>query len=98
MIPTASILIVEANSLAFKLEGRGRETGAALGSHRFRFGIDHPNLGATARPAALAYSWLIGRARRGRGCAPGQTALLTASGVSAAIPAGARRTLDGIGR
>ena len=70
IIPAAPILIVEANSLAFELEGRGREIGAALGSHWFRFGIDHPNLGATARPAAFAYSWLIGRKLAGAGDAP----------------------------
>ncbi len=69
ILPAAPLLIVEANSLAFELEGRGKEIGAALGSHWFQLGIDYPNLGATARPAAFAYSWLMGRKLAGDGSA-----------------------------
>ena len=61
ILPTAPLLIVEANSLAFELEGRGKEIGMALESHWFQTGIRHPNLGATARPTAFAYSWLMAR-------------------------------------
>ena len=61
ILPTAPLLIVEANSLAFELEGRGREIGEAITSHWFKVGIGTPSLGATARPAAFAYSWLMAR-------------------------------------
>lgn len=61
ILPTAPLLIVEANSLAFELEGRGKEIGKALESHWFQTGIKHPNLGATARPTAFVYSWLMAR-------------------------------------
>jgi hypothetical protein len=58
-LPTAPLLVVEANSLAFELEGRGHEIGAAIGSAMFRFGSRVPNFSATARPAAFAYSILV---------------------------------------
>ena len=61
ILPTAPLLIVEANSLAFELEGRGREIGEAINSHWFDVGIKTPNPGATARPAAFGYSWLMAR-------------------------------------
>ncbi|MEO5917757.1 MAG: hypothetical protein ABIS50_26230 [Luteolibacter sp.] len=61
ILPTAALLIIEANSLSFELEGRGKEIGAALDSHWFDVGIKTPNLGATARPSAFAYSWLMAR-------------------------------------
>jgi hypothetical protein len=60
-LPTAPLLVIEANSLAFELEGRGKEIGAAIDSHWFEVGIKTPNLGATARPTAFAYSWLMAR-------------------------------------
>lgn len=61
ILPAAPLLIVEANSLAFELEGRGKEIGAAMEEDWFRIGIHTPNLGATARPAAFVYSWLMTR-------------------------------------
>lgn len=59
VLPAAPLLVVEANTLAFELEGRGREIGAAMDSKWFQLGIQAPNLGATARPTAFAYSWLM---------------------------------------
>ena len=61
ILPTAPLLIVEANSLSFELEKRGKEIGEAISSRWFDFGIKTPNLGATARPTAFAYSWLMAR-------------------------------------
>ena len=68
ILPTAPLLIVEANSLSFELEQRGKEIGAAIDSPWFQLGIKTPNLGATARPTAFAYSWLMARMP---GSAPG---------------------------
>jgi hypothetical protein len=58
-LPTAPLLIIEANSLAFELHGQGKEIGQAIDSQWFEIGIRTPNLGATARPTAFAYSWLM---------------------------------------
>lgn len=61
LLPAAPLLIIEANSLSFELAGRGKEIGEAIDSHWFDLGIKTPNLGATARPTAFAYSWLMAR-------------------------------------
>lgn len=61
LLPTAPLVIVEANSLAFELEGRGREISAAMDGAWFRLGARVPVFGATARPTAFGYSWLMGR-------------------------------------
>ncbi|MES2660062.1 MAG: hypothetical protein V4689_15680 [Verrucomicrobiota bacterium] len=61
ILPTAPLLIIEANSLSFELERRGKEIGEAIDSRWFDVGIKTPNLGATARPTAFAYSWLMAR-------------------------------------
>lgn len=61
LLPTAPLMIIEANSLSFELEHRGKEIGEAIDSHWFQVGISTPNLGATARPTAFAYSWLMAR-------------------------------------
>ncbi len=61
ILPTAPLLIIEANSLSFELEQRGKEIGEAIDSRWFDLGIKAPNLGATARPTAFAYSWLMAR-------------------------------------
>lgn len=60
-LPTAPLMIIESNSLSFELEHRGKEIGEAIDSHWFQVGIKKPNLGATARPTAFAYSWLMAR-------------------------------------
>jgi hypothetical protein len=61
LLPAAPVIVVEANSLTFELEGRGREIAAAIDSGWFQLGGRFPNLGATARPTAFAYSWLMAR-------------------------------------
>lgn len=60
-LPAAPVLIIEANTLSYELEHRGREIAAAIDSDWFRFGSRHPNFSATARPTAFAYSWLMAR-------------------------------------
>ncbi len=65
VLPTAPVLIIEANTLAYELEGRGREIGKAIHSGWFKVGMKSPNLGATARPAAFGYSWLMARKSEG---------------------------------
>lgn len=61
ILPTAPVLIIEGNTLAYELEGRGKEIGAAIHSDWFHVGSQYPNLGATARPTAFGYSWLVAR-------------------------------------
>ncbi|RYD43940.1 MAG: hypothetical protein EOP85_09760 [Verrucomicrobiaceae bacterium] len=65
-LPTAPLLVIETNSLAFELEHRGKEISAAIDDRWFQTGITVPNLGATARPTAFAYSWLMAR-KQGEG-------------------------------
>ena len=59
----APLIVVEANSLAFELEHRGKEIAAEIGSDWFKLGCKVPNLSATARPTAFAYSKLLARHR-----------------------------------
>lgn len=59
LLPAAPVLIVEANSLAYELEGRGREISQAIDSAWFQLGTRVPSVGATARPTAFAYSRLM---------------------------------------
>ncbi len=58
-IDAAPIVVVEANTLAYDLDGRGSEMAAAISGPWFQVGRRVPNLGATARPTAFVYSWLI---------------------------------------
>lgn len=60
-LPAAPVILVEANTLSYALEDRGREIAAAIGSDWFKLGARIPNLGATARPTAFAYSWLMAK-------------------------------------
>ncbi len=74
LLPTAPLMIIEANTLAYELEHRGKEIGKAIHSDWFKVGIKAPNLGATARPTAFAYSWLMARKADG-GVASGNAVL-----------------------
>ncbi len=65
VLPSAPVLIVEANTLAYELEGRGKDIATAIRSEWFHVGFKYPNLGATARPTAFAYSWLMARQSEG---------------------------------
>ena len=59
----APIIIVEANSLAFELQHRGKDIADSIGSDWFKLGTKVPNLSATARPTAFVYSKLLARHR-----------------------------------
>ncbi|MDB6078705.1 MAG: hypothetical protein JWO82_2452 [Akkermansiaceae bacterium] len=61
VLPVAPVLIVELNTLAYDLKGAGKDIGTAIDSEWFKLGRRYPNLGATARPTAFAYSWLMAR-------------------------------------
>jgi hypothetical protein len=65
LITPAPTLVIEANTLSYELEGRGREIANAIRTPWFSVGKSIPNLSATARPTAFAYSWLM--AKRGEG-------------------------------
>jgi hypothetical protein len=67
ILPAAPILVIEANTLAYELQGRGKEIAAAIRTGWFQVGMKTPNLGATARPAAFAYSYLLARSEDGYG-------------------------------
>ncbi|WP_035606486.1 hypothetical protein [Haloferula sp. BvORR071] len=60
-LKAAPLVIVEANMLAFELEHRGKEIAESIGSDWFKLGTRIPNLSATARPTAFAYSKLLAR-------------------------------------
>ncbi len=92
-LPVAPLLVIEANSLSFELEHRGKEIGAAIEDHWFELGIKAPNLGATARPAAFAYSWLMAR-KLGSEQGSSQEMLPISTRPSVIDPAGAPE-LDG---
>lgn len=59
----APVIVVEANSLAFELQHRGKEIAESIGSDWFKLGCKVPNLSATARPTAFAYSKLLVRSK-----------------------------------
>lgn len=61
LLPTAPMMVIEANTLPYALEKRGDDIGKAIHTDWFKLGLKNPNLGATARPTAFAYSWLIAR-------------------------------------
>ena len=55
------VLIIEGNTL-YKDQGSGKSlVGGVINSHWFRLGLQIPNIGATARPSAFAYSILLER-------------------------------------
>ncbi len=74
ILPTAPVIVIEANTLAYELEGRGKEIGAAIHSDWFHVGSKYPNLGASARPTAFGYSWLVARQSES-GLSPGNATL-----------------------
>ena len=57
----APVIVVEANTLAYELEHRGKDIAESIGSDWFKLGCKVPNLSATARPTAFAYSKLLAR-------------------------------------
>ena len=75
ILPGAKVIFVEANTLAYELQGRGKEITAAMRTDWFKVGVKVPNLGATARPSAFIYSWLDAK-RNPVGIAPAADAPL----------------------
>lgn len=58
-IQAAPMIVVEANTLSYDLDGRGADIEMAIDSEWFDVGRKVKTLGATARPTAFAYSWLM---------------------------------------
>ena len=96
----AEITIIEANTLSYELEKRGKEIASAIRTDWFRLGRAVPNFGATARPTAFPYSWMESRKTSALNSSIDPTATspfkgapagLTTSGVAA--PQGAERAL-----
>jgi len=61
LLPSASVLVIEGNTLYRSVGGHQSEIAKAIGSPWFQVGRQIPNLGATARPSAFAYSQLLVR-------------------------------------
>lgn len=61
ILPGAPVMVVEGNTFYRSVGGQVSETSKALHSPWFRAGNRFPLLGATARPAAFAYSKLLAR-------------------------------------
>lgn len=59
VLPIAPVMIIEANTLYRALDGQTSEISKAIRSPWFKMGTHVPQLGATARPAAFAYSKLL---------------------------------------
>ena len=61
ILPTAPLLVIEANTLHMALDDRPTEIGQAMRRPWFQVGLSIPNLAAYARPAAFFYSKLLAR-------------------------------------
>ena len=61
ILPIAPVLIIEGNTLYRAVGGQVSEISKAIRSPWFKMGIRIPQLGATARPSAFAYSKLLAR-------------------------------------
>lgn len=61
ILPTAPILIVEANTLGLALNAESTEIAAAMRRPWFKVGLKVPALAAYSRPAAFFYSKLLAR-------------------------------------
>lgn len=59
LLPTAPQLIIEGNTLSRGTSQESSEISRAINSPWFKAGLIFRNLGATARPAAFAYSFLM---------------------------------------
>lgn len=58
ILPTAPLLVIEANTLHMPLEDGVQDLSGSLQGRWFKLGLHVPNLAAYARPAAFAYSKL----------------------------------------
>lgn len=61
ILPSATVLLIEANTLHLALDERPTEIGEAMHGHWFRVGMKWPQLSAYARPSAFLYSKLLAR-------------------------------------
>ncbi len=61
ILPTAPLIVVEANTLERELNGKASEVAAAMDGGWFQAGMKVPALSAYARPAAFFYSILLAR-------------------------------------
>jgi hypothetical protein len=91
LLPCAPVLVIEGNTLYRSTSGQMSETAKAIRAPWFRAGIMVPQLGATARPAAFAYSKLlarkIGRAEGPVGPMLGEGNVAAARSRNASLPA-----------
>lgn len=91
LLPIAPILVIEGNTLNRAVAAGPSEIARAIDSPWFRIGRKIPNLGATARPAAFAYSKLM---THKIGIANSVHALQIKATSEPAIPEGPPPTLD----
>lgn len=61
ILQAAPTLVIEGNTIFLAVEDMETEIAGAMRSHWFSAGLRAPNLSATARPAAFAYSALMAR-------------------------------------
>lgn len=72
ILPTAPLLIIEANTLQLALHGKTTEIGQAMRGKWFQLGLKVPALSSYARPAAFFYSRLLERRIGGFDLKPGE--------------------------
>ncbi|MCW1885166.1 hypothetical protein OKA04_10540 [Luteolibacter flavescens] len=60
-LPTAPVLVIEANTLHLALSGKPSEVGAAMEKAWFQAGMRTPSISSYARPSAFAYSFLLAK-------------------------------------
>lgn len=60
-LPTAPVLVIEANTLHLALSGKPSEVGAAMEKAWFLAGMRTPSISSYARPSAFAYSILLAK-------------------------------------
>jgi hypothetical protein len=80
ILPRASRLIIEANTLQLALNEKPTEVGAAMRGLWFKVGLSAPCLAAYARPSAFFYSKLLARRIGGFENSPGSGDLEVADG------------------
>lgn len=72
ILPTAPLLVIEANTLQLALNTKPTEIGQAMRKPWFKVGMELPPLSAYARPAAFFYSKLLERRTGGFDIEPGK--------------------------
>ena len=72
ILPTAPLLVIEANTLHLALEAKSTEIGQAMRGPWFKAGMELPSLSAYARPSAFFYSKLLEQRIGGFGLQEGE--------------------------